>query len=479
MAIYTGKSYYDPEQDAIVQGTSGSNPNKNFNYLNFYSAPQTVNPAVPEPTATLTPTSTQKKPASPGRAWVWDEASGSWKQPEKPTDGEYQWYDNLGWKKVGGSQDTSGTAGGFDQLIPKSNNGSPFSYSDYMDDGWLVAHYADGSTKYIIQDPSKSKTTGGGKGAYTATDGTKFTDQAAYANYQNMLNNQKAAAETAYNNRVSAYQLLQDEFSKYGLGGLVEDVKKLAADGLPAAEFAIKLRNLPAYQDRFAANRVRTANGLRALSEAEYLALEDQYQNVMRKYGLPQSFYTTGTAGKQPELEKFIAGDVSPVELEDRVQSAVNRVQNANPEVMQALQNFYPGITKANLLAYTLDPNKALPLIQRQITAAEIGGAAMQAGLETSAMNAEALAAQGVNKAQAQQGYQTIGGFLPRASTLADIYKQTPYTQTTAEAEVFGTSGAVAAEKQRKKLTQLEQASFGGAAGTSQGALERNRSGAF
>lgn len=422
----------------MVQGQKSGSAKAPFDYLNFYSGQTTQVPVAKEPNPIVTGDTTKNKPASPGRAWVWDEASGSWKQPDMPTDGQYKWYDNMGWVRVGNKTVSTG-----------SGNNTPVG----------------GGSAGVSQ--------------FTATDGTKFTDQAAFARYQEMLNTQKAAAETAYNNRVSAYQLLQDEFAKYGLGGLVEDVKKLAADGLPAAEFAIKLRNLPAYQDRFAANKVRTANGLRALSEAEYLSLEDQYQNVMRRYGLPQSFYSTGTAGRQPELEKFIAGDVSPVELEDRVQTAVNRVQNANPEVMQALKSFYPGITQANLLAYTLDPQKALPLIQRQVTAAEIGGAAMQAGLSTSLASAEALAAQGVNKAQAQQGYQTIGGFLPRAQTLADIYKEQPYTQSTAEAEVFGTQGAVQAEKQRKRLTQLEQASFSGASGVAQGALAQNRAGAF
>ncbi len=34
------------------------------------------------------------------------------------------------------------------------------------------------------------------------------------------------------------------------------------------------------------------AKGLNALSEAEYIGLEDQYQNIMRNYGLPASYYT-------------------------------------------------------------------------------------------------------------------------------------------------------------------------------------------
>jgi hypothetical protein len=126
-------------------------------------------------------------------------------------------------------------------------------------------------------------------------------------------------------------------------------------------------------------------------------------------------------------------------------------------------------------LAYTLDPNKALSEIKRKVTAAEIGGAALQAGLQTGLARAEELTAAGVTKAQAQQGFQTVAEVAPRGSQLAEIYGQSPYTQTTAEAEVFGLAGSVDAARQRKKLTQLETAAFQGSAGT--GAIARDRAG--
>ncbi len=63
------------------------------------------------------------------------------------------------------------------------------------------------------------------------------------------------------------------------------------------------------YKRRFAANAARIGKGLRALSEAEYLTLEDGYQNIMRNYGLPANYYTRGDLGRQEGFEKFIAGD--------------------------------------------------------------------------------------------------------------------------------------------------------------------------
>jgi hypothetical protein len=275
--------------------------------------------------------------------------------------------------------------------------------------------------------------------------------------------------------RQSAYDLLYSEFKQYGLESLISPLKGLIETGVSPSEFTIKLRETDSYKKRFAANQGRIAKGLRALSEAEYIQLEDQYQDVMRRYGLPENYYTRGDMGIQQGFEKFLAGDVSPVELEDRIQTAQKRVLNSNPEVLASLKAFYPDITNSDILAYTLDPKNAIEQIKRKVTAAEIGGAAMQAGLQTGLPRAEELAAAGVTKDVAQQGFRTVAEVAPRGGQLAEIYKQSPYTQTTAEAEVFGLAGSTEAAKQRKKLTSLETAAFGGSAGA--GAIARDRAG--
>jgi hypothetical protein len=275
--------------------------------------------------------------------------------------------------------------------------------------------------------------------------------------------------------RQSAYDLLFQQFNQYGLGALVEPLKGLIISGASPAEFTIKLRESEAYKKRFAANAARIANGLAAISEAEYLGLEDQYQNIMRNYGLPAEYYARGDMGTQEGFNKFISNDVSATELEDRIMTAQNRVLNANPEVLASLKAFYPDITNGDILAYTLDPTKGLTDIKRKVTAAEIGGAATQAGLGITGARAGELGAAGITKQQAQQGFQTVAEVAPRGGQLAEIYKQSPYTQNTAEAEVFGLAGSTEAARQRKKLTQLETAAFSGSAGA--GAIARDRAG--
>jgi hypothetical protein len=277
----------------------------------------------------------------------------------------------------------------------------------------------------------------------------------------------------------SAYDLLLAQFKLYGLEALITPLKDLITDDTSEGELTIMLRATPAYEKRFAANKTRIAGGLRALNEAEYLGMEDKYQTIMRNYGLPASYYTKGDLGRQEGFEKLIGFDVSATELEDRIMTAQSRVINAAPEITTALKQFYPDITNGEILAYTLDPTKGLSDIKRKITAAEIGGAAIGAGLGTAVNRAEELARYGVTAQTARQGYDTIGGGLERGRQLASIYQQPDYNQAVAEQEVFKLPGQTQAEEKRKKIIGLEKATFGGQTGVTSGALSQNRAGSY
>jgi len=343
-------------------------------------------------------------------------------------------------------------------------NGQPFTGT------WQGKTYENGLLKTSTGSSSSGFT---GSGSST-TASTLAAQQAAAA--------AAAAAEEKRRQGQSAYSLLFSEFERYGLGSLVAPLQQFIVDGLSQAEFTLRLRETDAYKKRFAANAQRINKGLRALSEAEYITLEDQYQNVMRNYGLPASYYARGDMGVQQGFEKFIAGDVSAAELEDRIQTAQNRVINAAPEVATSLREFYPEITGGDILAYALDPDKALTEIRRKVGAAEIGAGAKQAGLATGLARAEELQKYGVTAEQARAGYQNIAELLPSATKLSQIYAKQglgTYDQAVAEQEAFGISGAADAAAKRKRLTQLETAQFSGTSGATGGALGRERAGQF
>jgi len=319
--------------------------------------------------------------------------------------------------------------------------------------------------EYSLQATNRAAGGGGGGGGGGGTGATNLTPE-----------QQRQREE-----RQSAYDLLFQQFDAYGLGALVTPLKGLIESGVSPAEFTIKLRETDAYKKRFAANQARIGKGLRALSEAEYIGLEDQYQDVMRRYGLPETYYTRGEMGRQEGFEKFLGGDVSPVELEDRIQTAQRRVLNAAPQIKDALTQYYGNeISNGDILAYVLDPDKAIENIKRKVTAAEIGGAASIAGLGAARSRAEELQSFGVTGEQARQGYNVISEFLPQARALGERYAKQglgPYTQETAEAEVFAVPGSAEAGRKRRKLAELETAQFSGSTGV--GALARERAGQF
>jgi hypothetical protein len=314
--------------------------------------------------------------------------------------------------------------------------------------------------------------------SFTASDGTQFMDQESRDRYEQNLSNRERSGQ-------SAFALLREEFQRYGLGDLVGPLEKFIKQGLSRDELVIELRNDPVYKTRFAGNQARIDKGLRALSEAEYIRLEDEYQNVMQRYGLPETYYKREGTGKQPGFEQLIEFDVSPAELEERVMVAQNRVKNAPPEVLDSLRAFYPSITNGEILAYTLNPKQAIEDIKRKVTAAEIGAGAVQAGLlgrrpeDIAAYTgrAEELAAFGVTGEQARAGFQTVASALPRAQQLSQFYQEEPITQRDIESEVFGTTGSVEARKRRERIIGREQAAFSGTSGAAQGALARERAG--
>jgi len=319
---------------------------------------------------------------------------------------------------------------------------------------------------------------------YTATDGTPFSDKATYDRYQAMIDDKTSISDTKKRDGESAYNILYKTFSEYGLGSLVESLQSYIKDGLSEDELTLRLRETPAYQQRFGANKQRIAKGLAALDEATYIKMEDKYQDVMRQYGLPESYWSKDSMGTQKGFEELLANDISNTELEDRLLVAQDRVLKANPEVLNALKQFYPDIKNGDILAYTLDPKNAIKNIQSKVTAAEIGGAAMAQGLNLGqtpeeiqryTARAEQLAGAGVTKAAAQQGFETVAGMAPRGSQLASIYREDPYTQQTAETEIFNLAGSAEAKRRREKLTSLETASFSGSSG--RGAIDRERAG--
>lgn len=303
---------------------------------------------------------------------------------------------------------------------------------------------------------------------YLAPNGTYYAS-AMDAREAGALGGAGGANNNLANNAIDkntrdAYAIIEDTFNSYGLSELAPIIKGYMLAGLGAEQAKLQIKQEPIYKTRFRGNQVRLDSGLNALTEAEYLGLEDTYSQVMKQYGLGDYFGTT-RAARQTKLADVIGGDISAVELKSRISTVVDRVNNADPAIKAQLKEFYPGITETDLVKYFLDPKQTLPQLEEKVTSAEIGAAATGQGLKTSMTSASDLARYGIDRAAAIKGYSTIGGLLPEAQKLSGIYGEAgiDYTQATAEQEVF--KGNASAERKRKQLAALETAQFGGSAG--------------
>jgi hypothetical protein len=265
----------------------------------------------------------------------------------------------------------------------------------------------------------------------------------------------------------NAFALLKDVFTQYGLSELSSTIETLMKEGYEAEEATLALKTDPrynkAYITRFRGNELRRSSGLNVLSEAEYLALEDDYTRTLKSYGL-ESYFGVERSVKQSAMADVIGSDISSVEFTERVSTAVDRVKMADPATKQAFQDFY-GIGDTDLVKYFLDPKKALVNLKEKAVSAEIGGAAIGQGLTATMASAEELARFGISREQAQAGYSTIAQELPTAAKLGQIYDEEGITYGQAEAEQATFKGLASAKRKKERLVEKETASFQGSAG--------------
>lgn len=263
-----------------------------------------------------------------------------------------------------------------------------------------------------------------------------------------------------------AYLALHSLFKSYGLESLARNIYNYIVKGYSADTIQILLQDTKEWKERFSGNEERKRLGLAVLSPSDYLNLEATYRGYLQEAGLPKGFYD------QPkDFSEWIGKGVSPKEVQDRVEAAKNAVYG-NPEYRQALKQLY-GLSDSDLAAYWLDPDRALPLIQKQARAAEIGAQALAHGFKATG-TAIRLAGEGITAEQAKQGYAWIADTFSNIRAIAERYG-TDWTQGQAEQAVFEPGRVFdrgeAASKKQQRLLEQERGLFSGSTGASSGGL--------
>ena len=369
-------------------------------------------------------------------------------KPEVPPADANFTYDYV-W--VGGT--TGGSIGDW-KLIKTAKTGSGSSNTNSnTPSGSNVPSGIDPATQAIIDDLKKQVA------SLSATQTQANINAAA----------EKAAADKA--RAENAISVLTSRFAQYNLQSLVPKIRDLAIGGATEATITLQLQETPEYKQRFRANQDRINKGLAVLDPGDYIRLEDKYRQILRAYGLSRF-------DNDAYVSQFLSNDVSTDEVASRVQLAVQRVQNADPAVLNTLTRYY-GIGNTDLVAYALDPDTQFQKIERQVAAAEVGAAAGLQGIQTGVAVAEQLAAQGISQAEARKGYATIADILPDATRLSGIYSGTleGYGLAEAEQEVF--NQLASAQRKRERLAQREVAAFTGSSGMGRTSLSAQIGGAF
>lgn len=264
-----------------------------------------------------------------------------------------------------------------------------------------------------------------------------------------------------------AFTIIRTMLAQWNLSSLEGAVSTMLQDGEPEEMVVAKLRDTKEYKERFAANQDRLSKGISALSEAEYIATENSYREVMRSYGLPSGFYDS-----QDDFRKFLASDVSPTEMRDRVVLAAERYQGADEDTKRQFTRF--GLTPGEAVASILDPEAAIPVLRQKITAASLAAEAARAfndDQHLSTGRALELAQQGVTEEQARKGFGELGARAERDKGLAAL---AGYTLDDRELENEALLGQ--RSRTRERSLSQEQASFkGGYVGQETGLVRNSR----
>jgi hypothetical protein len=272
--------------------------------------------------------------------------------------------------------------------------------------------------------------------------------------------------------KVSAYQDMVATFKALG----IEDLGQYIADAIKADPTIIDRRNeliqsiqeSPQYAKRFSGlvlirkhNKTNPTDPIAVMSEAEYLNAETTYKQLLNPIA--------GMLGDSvnDEIGKLIGNNVSPVEVQSRIQIATNWAQAADPGIKKALKDFY-GVDENALVGYALDPVRGTAQIQKMAGMATLSAQAAQTSVSIDKAYGENLLQSLIDLGQADNAVQA--GLLATAK-LQDITTGT----ATAYNPNAGTLGTLT------KLADIEgtdltgQEVLGAALGTDVGAATKTR----
>jgi len=284
--------------------------------------------------------------------------------------------------------------------------------------------------------------------------------------------------------RQSAFDLARAFAVQYGLGESIADriVDLTVNQGYTETAVTLALQQSPEYKTRFSglekykqnyAADIASGKKAQPLTPAQYIKAEQEYQEILNRYGLSD-------LASQETFSELVGGDVSALELRDRVENVYDKIRNADSVLKEQLATYFPTLTEADFAKSLLtgkNPEDMASSLKRRVSQAEISSEAARAGLGGLTVGRAAeLEQMGLTRTLARAGYSRIVEQQAALQKLGSIYQQdVTNLQQELEAEQF--QGL--ASQRRKKLEETEKATFAGSAGTSTVSLAQQGKGTF
>lgn len=251
----------------------------------------------------------------------------------------------------------------------------------------------------------------------------------------------------------SAFDRLRSILQGFGLAG--DDVFTLIRETVTRGDsdntFFFNLYQTPSYKVRF--RGIFDATGAKRMTEGEYVQYERGVDQLAQSAGFPPELF---------DPARLIEGNVSLVELRDRIVRAGKLASSAPQEVRDAFAEFYGASGTVALAALFGDPDMAEPILERMADTAELGGTGRLFGYTLTKTLAEQLRDAGITAPEAANTFRQAGGLNDlREGTITEAGIDTdPFVKG-----IFSIDSAAKTELDRARERRVARTS--GAAGTS------------
>lgn len=240
-------------------------------------------------------------------------------------------------------------------------------------------------------------------------------------------------------------------------------VTHLVQEGLTPNEIEVRMEDHPEYRARFKPMFDRRDRNQPHTSPAEILNFERTAMEMMDAANMPATMYDHYT-----DFQDMISAGWSPEQLGQRINEGYLRVQTSPRPVREKFTEFFGPDGDAAMAAIFINPDIALPALQKQVAAAEVAGAGLTFGFPIKRRKATEIAEAGFDYGSSMERFAGLEEMSPLMSeTMGEAQGRGAQDITFDEgaAAVFGLEGAGAASRSLREREEGRQAEFAGGGG--------------